>query len=465
MSLRGRLSAAALALLAALAAAGAAQAYPQPSLPDRGARWLDPATPIHHLVVVMFESHSFDNLFGTYPRADGLDPRVCQPVDVPARPGRCVRPYPLGSRPVSYFAPRPAIYEAQYRNGRMNGFVTAFRQIGLRGRQVMGYYDGRVASASWNLASRYVLFDRFFAASTGGAVWNHLYWVSAAPGNRQADRIPKRGFGNLPTIFDRLSERGISWKFYVQSYDPDVTFRTRNPGSHAAQVRRVPLLAFGRFVDHHRLVDDPSVASHIVDLSQYYADLARGTLPAVSYIAPVGVSEQPPGRVEAGERLLRSLVTAIQRSSAWSSSAFLWTYDDWGGFYDHVPPPHVDAYGYGFRVPAVLVSPYARRGVVDHHTAETTSILRFIEDNWHVPPLSTRDAAAPSIASAFDFRQHPRRPLLGVGPPRFDAGTPERRPVYLAYGGAALLALTAIGGGLAVETIRARRATDDGTGA
>jgi phospholipase C len=416
-----------------------------------------PTTPIRHVIVLMLESHSFDNLFGTYPAADGFDPRACEPVDIPRRRGRCVRPYPLGTQPVSYVAAGPAIFRAQYRRGRMNGFVTAFRQVGLTGRQAMGYYDARALPSSWSLASDYVLFDRFFSSAAGGTVWNHMYWVTGTPGNPAADRIPASGFGKLPTIFDRLAARGISWRFYVQDYDPNVTFHTHGLGARRTQLLRVPILDYGRFVDHHRLVDDPAVANNVVDLSRYYVDLQRGTLPAVSYIAPAGPSEQPPGRVEAGERLIRSLVSAVVRSSAWQNTAFLWTYDDWGGFYDHVRPPRVDRYGYGFRVPAVLVSAYARRGFVDHRTLDFTSILRFIEDNWRLQPLASRDAHARSIASAFDFARPARAPQLGVVLGKRLTGSPERAGVYAVYGAALLAGACAIAAGAASDVRRRRR--------
>jgi phospholipase C len=177
-------------------------------------------------------------------------------------------------------------------------------------------------------------------------------------------------------------------------------------GDRAAQVIWVPLLAYQRYVD------DPALSARIVDLDEYYDDLAAGQLPAVSFIAPSGDSEHPPGRVQSGQTLVRSLLTGLMRSEAWSSSAFLWSYDDWGGWYDHVTPPQVDKHGYGFRVPALLVSPYARRGFVDSTTLDFTSALKFIELNWDVPPLAERDRGAQSFLGAFDFSAPPRPPVI-----------------------------------------------------
>jgi phospholipase C len=133
----------------------------------------------------------------------------------------------------------------------------------------------------------------------------------------------------------------------------------------------------------------------------------------------------------------------LMQSKYWNSSAFLWTYDDWGGWYDHVAPPKVDAYGYGFRVPALLVSPYARKGYIDSTELDYTSILRFIEDNWHLDPLSTRDAAANSIASAFDFEQAARKPTF-ISYERtaaVAAPSPNTNAIYAVYGTGFVLAV------------------------
>jgi phospholipase C len=219
-------------------------------------------------------------------------------------------------------------------------------------------------------------------------------------------------------------------------------------GDSGAQPVWVPLLAYNRFID------DPRLFSHIVDLSEYYRDLHDGTLPAVSYIVPAGSSEHPPGNIKSGERFVRTLINSLQQSSAWSSSAFTWTYDDWGGWYDHVRPPQVDRYGYGFRAPALLVSPYARKGYIDHHTLDFTSILRFIEENWSLRPLARRDATANSIRTAFDFSQSPRRPEFVSATLKQPSTYTRAHPyLYVVYGSAVLLAMLA----LQIAAIAAKR--------
>jgi phospholipase C len=292
-----------------------------------------------------------------------------------------------------------------------------------------------------------VLFDRFFTSSAGGSVSNHMFWVTGTPGNTKAtdEVIPPGGFKQT-TIFDRLEQKGISWKFYVQNYDAGITFRNRGVGDRGSQIVWVPLLDYARFIDN------PKLASHIVDLSEYYRDLERGTLPSVAYVAPAGSSEHPPGSIQAGERFVRTMINSLMRSDYWSSSAFMWSYDDWGGWFDHVRPPKVDRYGYGFRAPALLVSAYAKRGHIASSTLDFTSILKFIENNWGVAPLAQRDRNAADFMSVFDFNRPPRKPEFvaanRAGPP---AKQPVRAVVYVAYGLAVVLAGLAIAFALATE--------------
>ncbi len=391
----------------------------------------EPNTPIRHFIVLMQENHTFDNYFGTYPGADGIPPDTCMPLDPTDPASDCIEPFHIGSLPIEDLDHSSVTFRRQYNGGRMDGFIWALRLRNHDGRIAMGYYDGRDLPYYWNLASEYVLFDRFFSSAHGGSVWNHMYWIAGVPGGEK-NSIPADGFPNdIVTIFDRLEEAGVTWKFYIQNYDPSITYRTRTDiaGPRAAQVVWCPLLAIPRYLD------DPNLFGHIVPLDEYFTDLQNGTLPEVAYIVPSGASEHPPGSIQAGQRFVRSLIQALMRSSYWNQSAFMVTYDDWGGWYDHVPPPQVDEYGYGFRVPAFLVSPYAKRGFIDSTTYDFTSILKFIEENWDLEPLATRDAAATSIMNAFDFESPPRSPTFipwdwPVPPP---APEPRRSAVYGIY--------------------------------
>jgi phospholipase C len=431
----------ALGVACAVAVAGGAE-------PARSAA---PTTPIKHFIVLMQENHSFDNYFGTYPGADGIPAGTCMPID-PAkrRRGGCVTPFHLGNRTVqdTPLGNSTRVARRQLNGGRMNGFISAFTaEAGTVEPAVMGYYDDREISYYWNVADEYVLFDRFFASSDGGTLSNHMFWTAAAAGELGDGGVPRGGFRGLHTIFDRLERRGVSWKFYVENYDPTITYRSRSSAEQRAQLLRVPLLGFPRFVNEPRLL------AKVVDLSEYYEDLERGTLPAVAYIAPSGSSEHPPGDLQSGQKLVRSLLSALMRSGAWRSSAFMWTYDGSGGWYDHVRPPKVEGGRLGFRVPALLVSPYARRGEIDSTTLDFTAIPSFIERNWGLRPLDSRDAGAASLVRSLDFSQPPRAPVLLPAANEVSPPPDARRSVIYPIYGAALLVAALV---LSLATVRSR---------
>lgn len=403
-------------------------------------------TPIEHFIVLMQENHTFDNYFGTYPGANGIPEGTCIPVDpFDENNTECVEPFHIGDRPIEDLDHSDSTFNLQYNDGQMNGFVYALNQRNQNGAMAMGYYDDRDLPYYWNLADQYVLFDMFFSSDHGGSFANHMFWVS---GQQGGSRVSGEGYDHIETIFDRLEEQGISWKFYVQNYDPGINYRTAHliSGNRASQVIWVPVLNMARFLD------DPELSSHIVDLNEYYKDLENGTLPAVAYIAPAGASEHPPGSIRSGQKFVKSLIQALMRSSAWESSAFMVTYDDWGGWYDHELPPQVDEHGYGMRVPAFMVSPYAKQGHIDSTVLDFTSIMKFIEENWNIEPLAERDAKANNFLSAFDFSKPPREPAFIP----FERVVPEARVeprryvIYAAYGGALVLTIlmfvwTAIG--------------------
>jgi phospholipase C len=401
-------------------------------------------TPIKHLVVLLQENHTFDNYFGTYPGADGIPVGTTMPIDPSNPTAGSVTPWHIGNSTITDLSHTAVTFRGQYDNGKMDGFVSYLNSINQKGQLSMGYYDGSDIPYYWNLADSYVLFDRFFSSAADGSFANHMYWVAgvspvAGRGQQLSDLL-----ANVPTIFDRLQAAGVSWKFYVENYDPEITYRNQaNAGNRASQVIWVPLLNFDRFID------DPNLSSHIVNLDQYYVDLENGTLPAVSYIVPSGASEHPPQKPVTGERTVKNLIQELMRSSSWDSSAFLLLYDDWGGWYDHVTPPQVDNFGYGLRVPGILVSPYAREGFIDNTQLDFTSVLKFIEENWTVPSLASRDAAANNFLEAFDFTQSPRPPeFIPSTRASLVATTTKKGPtsiIYMTYGLAVLLSALVIG--------------------
>ncbi len=371
-----------------------------------------------------------------------------------SRNDKCVEPFHLEGGQSADLDHTEQTHALQYNDGKMDGFVAALNDRNQDGTLAMGYYDDRELPYYWNVADEYVLFDRFFTSAHGGSVENHLFWVAGQAGSPDG-RIPEEGYGDdVLTIFDRLEESGVSWKFYVQNYDPSLNFRTvaSAESNRAAQVIWCPLLNFPRFIDN------PELFKHIVPLDEYYEDLRNGTLPAVSYMVPSGASEHPPGSIFAGERFVQTLINELMRSDAWESSAFMWTYDDWGGWYDHVPPPSVDEFGYGFRAPALLVSPYARQGHVESTVLDFTSFLKFIEENWSLQPLAERDTNASSMMSAFDFSQDPRPPVFiswerhPVIPPE-----PNRLVLYVTYSSVFVFSAASMGLAALLPGLRRRR--------
>jgi phospholipase C len=156
-----------------------------------------------------------------------------------------------------------------------------------------------------------------------------------------------------------------------------------------------------------------SMYDNVVPWTQYLTDVKAGTLPPVAWLTPpFAQSEHPPTSMCVGENWTVRVLNALMRSPEWSSTAVVLTWDDFGGFYDHVAPPHVDLYGLGPRVPALIISPYARPGYIDHTGYEFASVLRFIETIFDVPPLTMRDATSNDMLGAFDFSQPPLPPLI-----------------------------------------------------
>jgi phospholipase C len=422
-----------IAMAAGLAAAQLALASPAAAVSGK---------PIQHVVFLMQENHTFDNYFSSFPGVTSPS-NTCQPNWIPtpvpvAKPSKSPAPTSSASpkpsqvsknkaspTPTPSPTPAPSATECYapfhldshrtvdlnhsteaavraFDGGAMDGFSAAQGQYNLPNNLSVGYYNGTDLPLYYNLASEYVLADNFFSSAMGSSQINHLYSIAARAGGT----VPATGYA-FPTIFDRLQAAGVSWKFYVQNYDPKITFRSVAANSpKESQLIWSPLLDFARFID------DPALSSHIVDLQQYYTDLNNNQLPDVAYLVPSGLSEHPPGDITAGQSFAVTTVTSLMRSSAWDNSVWTVAWDDWGGWYDHVAPPQVDADGYGFRVPAIIVSPYARSGTIDHTTYDFTSVLKFIEENWSLQPLTARDATANSIGNALDLSRAPSAPVF-----------------------------------------------------
>jgi phospholipase C len=427
------------ALLGLALAASPAAASPSASPPAQH----QAVTPVKHFIFLMQGGRAFDNYFGTYPGADGLSAGTCQPRDTGRPADGCVKPFLLGGGHLPSLGANNTIIANQYDGGKMDGFVAAYQRQGRDGATAMGHYDSRTLAFYWKVASEYVLFDHFFSSNQYGIRNNRSYWVSAVPAPGGTGRIPPDGYGDQLTIFDRLQAAGVSWKFYVQGYNRAQTYQSASSANPETQTARVPL------VDFYRFTHDPALAGHIVGLAQYYKDLQAGTLPAVAYMASSsGYDERSWRSVSLGQGLVRTIVTQLMLSRYWGSSAFMWSYDGPGGWYDGVQPPEMGSATVGFRVPALLVSAYAHQGQVNHTALDYTGALKFIEQNWRLDPLADRDARSNSIISAFDFAASPRPPVLlqaGAAPDPLPVTHPlshrQVAVVYLLYGGAAAVSV------------------------
>jgi phospholipase C len=405
-------------------------------------------TPIRHLVVMTQDQHSFDNYFGMRTGVDGIPGGVC----VPAKTGSstpCVAPFPLkgsGLRP--HLRATAAAQKVSVANGRMNGFVQAQTTPHLNGKGAMGYYLPNDLPVTTQLADQGVLFDHWFSSVPGGTIANRLFAVSGAA-VPDTDQVPAAGWPDLPLIFDRLQAAGVSWKVYVEHYEPALTVKTAGlKARRGGQVARVPLLALTRYEKN------PDLASHVVDLETYFSDLATGALPAVSWIVTTSSTERSPGEPLQGQREVRNVVNALGGSSAWPSSAFLLSYDSSGGWYDHVAPPTEHGAVLGLRVPAMLISPYATPGLVDHVQFDSASVLRFIETNWSVAPLTSRDANATDLGTAMSFGRIPHpATIVGTSGSRLHVPIPNRLIIYGVY----LMALVAVGAVVVWVTLRSRQ--------
>lgn len=375
---------------------------------------------IQHVIVIMQSGHSFDNYFGTRRGVNGIPAGVCQKLQVNSK--SCVKPYHLSSDQArAGLNDTLRVTDKAIDLGKMDGFVAAQPNATI-GSLAMGYLDGADLPYYSNLADRFTLFDHFFAASQAGGLPNRLTALSGQTAGVDSNAPPPSGIA-VPTVFDQLEQAHLSWKYYVQNYPFS---RAVTSGDRS----RVPVL------DMPAVTGNPARAKQIVGTNQYFADLATGNLPAVSYVADSsGTSERSPARPAEGQAFVQSLVNALMQSSSWSHTALLLTYDDSGGWYDHAVPPTVGGVTWGLRVPTLLVSPYARAGYVDSHQADTASIPGFIDQVFHLPALTAQLSSSGDLMSGLDLRQQPISPSIPSHVTLVGA-RPAVPVVYLLYLGA-----------------------------
>jgi acid phosphatase len=417
---------------------------------------------IEHIVVIYLENRSFDSLFAEFPGANGLlnhkkilpqtdefgKPYAYLPtimsnnkVDERFPPQLLNKPYNIAE----YVKPeekhpdlthRFFINQMQIDAGRNDRFA----QLSSAGGLTLGHYNP-TETALWRYAKEFTLADNFFQAAFGGSFLNHQWLICActpefndAPVElRQWKNDPnsglpvsdptvtKDGFAvgtlqphyppfdpsrpdnrlppqNNPTIGDRLTEKGISWAWYAGGWNDAAA---GNKTDENFQYHHQPFVYYSNYAP-----ETPARAAHLKDRSNLLVDI-KGDLPQVVFYKPAGNKNQHPGYstlVDADHEVEEIVETIRNNPAIWPTTAIIITYDEYGGFWDHVAPPQVDRWGPGTRIPAIIISPFAKKGHVDHTQYDTTSILKLIESRFDLKPLTDRDANAKNLLGAFRFK-------------------------------------------------------------
>jgi phospholipase C len=341
--------------------------------------------PWRHLVVLTQENHSFDQMFGHYPGVDGTP----QHVRMPNPRGAPVSPFPYSHRECALYWTNPphswnAIHE-EWDHGKMDGFV----RVG--GPMTMGYFPDSWISGYRRLAERGILLDHYHAAVLGPTLPNRLYLISGtSAGSLNDPPVGSRQTFEQPTVFDQLLDAHIRWAYYIDGYHPTPISRAIAKASYFC-----PLLWFPRFQQ------DPRRARRLQPLSQFFRDVRRQTLPDVVFIAPgLWTSGHPPTPIALSMRQALAVYRALSQSPTWSDTLLILNFDEAGGYYDHVPPPVVDTFGPGIRVPAIMLSGRFSAGI-SHTVFDHTSVLRLIEEQYGFPLLGTRTRHMNSLAAAW----------------------------------------------------------------
>jgi phospholipase C len=430
---------------------------------------------IKHVVMIMQENRSFDEYFGTYPGANGIPAGVCVPDPVN---GGCVRPF-HDPRDENAGGPHgTTAFEADVDGGLMDGFVAQAEQAqkcrgitdpqckackaatseGVEGKKpscldVMGYHDAREIPNYWTYAHNFVLQDSMFESARSWSLTEHLYlisgWSARCPledfkpldckgslnpkmpsASWDGPIVPGKTAYAWTDITYLMDKAGVSWRYYVtEGNEPDCEDDEALSCATVHQSATTPGIwnPLADFTD----VQEDNQTKNVQGLNEFYTaahETSACGLPNVSWIVPnLAFSEHPPSLVSKGQAFVTTLINTIMRSPCWGSTAIFLSWDDPGGYYDHVNPTQVDQNGYGLRVPGLVISPYAKTGYVDHQQLSHDAYLKFIEDDFlsgkRLDPTTdgrpdkrpiVREAA-PSLgdlANDFNFNQSPRPPML-----------------------------------------------------
>lgn len=359
---------------------------------------------IKNFVVIVQGRHTFDNYFGTFPGANGFP----NDTKIPMNPFRAnesafVEPFHLEDK--EHYKPRddPPTYRLSYNNGSMNGFIYAQKDNPGNSTYVMGYFDNRDIPYYWKFATEYVLAQRFFSPSIRSDLVNSLYAIGAQPSMRLQD-VPIQGLDTNKTIFDELVSKDIPWKIYVENL---AGIYNKSNEDTLILKRNIPILAIPRFIENQ------SLNSKIHDLSNYFSDILGNRLANVTFVYFTDSNDSPTPNVIPSQELVANLIYALMTSQYWNSSAILLTHNEAGGWYDHVTPPVNNNTGElsGFRVPAIIISPYAKKGYIDNNTYDIQSFLDLVQSSFGIDGNTNLSNHTNNMYQAFDFEQQPRQPL------------------------------------------------------
>jgi len=437
----------------------------------------DPARPpgtdllpqIKHIVVLMMENHSFDNYLGTLGRGEGLpvDENGVPDAENPDTAGHAVRVYPMSGPRQQAGVPCQSwnASHAQWAGGKMNGFVSASEAAAPHGDKTagMGYWTERDLPFYHGLASTFPLADHWFSSCLGPTFPNRRFLL-AGTAHGLIDDLPVNLIDRPPagTILDMLTKHGISWVNYRPAAEDQshlrryTQYRRRRMKHHARSLGRPLRRATDgvkrdlQFTSSLYPLGLTRYLLHVRGIDQFFADADSGRLPAFCIVDPnfEEYSEENPQDISKGESFAAEVINRVLHGKGWPDTLLIWTYDEHGGYYDHVAPPAAvppdDLPGrslvaheswlrsvlkvlfpgyvrhaenlvceplqydtYGFRVPAVIVSPYARRDCVLSEVYDHTSVLKLVEEKWNLPALTRRDAAAISPMAGLDFDAPP----------------------------------------------------------
>ncbi len=428
--------------LAVAGCSGGAFSGSHPSGTNDSARLVPPASavPIKHVVVIIQENRSFDNIFAGYPGADA-------PTSGMMSNGKVVPLHRInfGTPDLDHSYGGSL---TDYNGGRMNGFDQSYSSKGNKsGLLPYSFLDRKLAAPYWSMAEQYTLADRMFATEHGASWTAHLDLIGTTnlspktalvdfPSNSPFDcesssntrtsyinashqyrnNGPYPCFTQFSTMAGTLDAAGVSWRFYAPQICCGDIGGIWSPFGAIKAVREGP--------DWHNVIPRPA---------QVLTDVAAGRLAQVTWITPEwGWSDHAGGGATMGPSWVSAVVNAIGQSPFWNDTAIVVLWDDWGGFYDDAVPPQLDFKGLGLRIPCIIISPYARSHYVSHTQYEFGSINAFIEQIFNLPPLGPAaagysDARATSIVNSFDFTQTPTAfvPIVAPVPPSSFLSMPE----------------------------------------